>query len=258
MFLFNALKNTSMKSLLLFFALVGLVLPADFKTEQIKKERVKTAYLEKEKPLDGQLKKLGVNLGSLQVYLQAFKHERVIAIWVKNKTDKKYQLLGEMPFCAGSGRLGPKNEQGDRQIPEGFYYINRFHPESKYYLSLGINYPNAADSARNQTGNLGGDIFIHGKCMSVGCIAITDEGIKELYVLTVEAFQNGQVQIPVHIFPAKLTPENMDELEFISRNQPENFKFWKQLKTGYDQFEQYQLPPVISIAENGSYQIEKR
>ena len=258
MLLFNALKSISMKSLLLIFALIGLFLPADFKTEQIKKERLKTAYLEKEKPLEMQLKKLGVSLSSIEVYLQAFKYERVIAIWVKNKTDKKYQLLREMPFCAGSGRLGPKNQQGDRQIPEGFYFINRFHPESKYYLSLGINYPNAADSTRNKTGNLGGDIFIHGKCMSVGCMAITDEGIKELYVLTVEAYQNGQVEIPVHIFPARLTPENMAELAFISREQPENLKFWKQLKTGYDHFELHHLPPVVSFAENGTYEFGKR
>src|SRR6476620_9457013 len=167
-----------MKSLILIFWLAGVLFPADFKTEQIKNERVKTAYGEKEKPLAAQLKTAGVNLATMQVYLQVFKHERLLAIWVKNKSDKNYQLLGEMPFCAGSGRLGPKNQQGDKQIPEGFYFIDRFHPESKYYLSLGLNYPNAADKARSKAENLGGDIFIHGKCMSLGCISITDEGIK--------------------------------------------------------------------------------
>ena len=243
-----------MKILILIFWLAGVLFPVDFKTEQIKFERVKIAYREKEKPLAAQLKTAGVNLATMQVYLQVFKHERVLAIWVKNKTDKNYQLLGEMPFCAGSGKLGPKNQQGDKQIPEGFYFIDRFHPESKYYLSLGLNYPNAADKARSKAANLGGDIFIHGKCMSLGCIAITDEGIKELYVLTIEAFQNGQTQIPVHIFPAKLTSENWKGLNLRYRNYPEILELWKKLQTGYNYFEQNRLPPVVSFAANGTYQ----
>ena len=237
---------------MLFFA--GVWFPADFKSDQIKKERVNIAYREKEKALTARLKNLGVELANIEIYLQAFKHERVIAIWVKNKAEKKYQLLGEMPFCAGSGKLGPKNQQGDKQIPEGFYFIDRFHPESKYYLSLGLNYPNAADKARSKAANLGGDIFIHGKCMSLGCIAITDEGIKELYVLTVEAFQNGQTQIPVHIFPAKLTSENWKKLNLRYRNYPETLEFWQQLQTGYNYFEQHRLPPAVSFAANGTYQ----
>ena len=241
---------------MLFFA--GVWFPADFKSDQIKKERVNIAYREKEKALTARLKNLGVELANIEIYLQAFKHERVIAIWVKNKAEKKYQLLGEMPFCAGSGKLGPKNQQGDKQIPEGFYFIDRFHPESKYYLSLGLNYPNAADKARSKAANLGGDIFIHGKCLSLGCIAITDEGIKELYVLTVEAHQNGQREIPVHIFPAKLTQENMAELELMTRNNPEHLKFWRELRTGYDYFALHRIPPEITFAKNGTYQLLKR
>lgn len=241
--------------LLMFFAACSLFFTADFKTEQIKNERVRSAYLEKEKALAANLKTLGVSLPKLELYLQAFKYERELVIWVKNKSDKQYQRLGSMPFCAGSGRLGPKNEQGDRQIPEGFYYIDRFHPESNYYLSLGINYPNAADKARSKASDLGGDIFIHGNCKSVGCIAITDEGIKELYLLAVEACQNGQTQIPVHFFPARLTQENMAELQFQFREKPQNLAFWQNLKTGYDYFEKNHTLPVVSVQE-GSYRFK--
>ena len=242
-----------MKSLVLIFCIFSFLFPSDFKSQQIKNARVHTAYLEKEKALKTKLKTLGVSLPKLEIYLRAFKYEREIEIWVRNKADAQFQKLGTMPFCAGSGRLGPKNQQGDLQIPEGFYVIDRFHPESSYYLSLGINYPNAADKARSKAPNLGGDIFIHGKCMSAGCIAITDEGIKELYVLTVEACQNGQNQIPVHIFPARLTSENLEELRFQFREKPQYLSFWQNLKTGYDFFEKNRILPAVTV-QNGDYQ----
>lgn len=243
-----------MKILLLFCSL-SFLFSSDFKTEQISNERVRTAYQEKEKALATQLKTVGVDLQNLELYLQAFKYERELVIWVKNRSDKQFKRLGTMPFCAASGRLGPKNQQGDRQIPEGFYTINRFHPESNYYLSLGLDYPNAADKARSKAENLGGDIFIHGKCLSAGCLAMTDEGIKELYVLAVEAYQNGQQQIPVHIFPARLTAENIEALQLQFREKPQYLTFWTTLKTGYDFFEQNHTLPKVAV-QDGVYRFK--
>src|SRR5687768_175707 len=101
-----------MKCLFVFFLFIYVFPVSDFKTEQIKNERVKLAYLEKATLLETQLKVKNIKMASLQLYLQAFKRERIIAIWAKNKTDKTYQLLGEMPFCASSGKIGPKNMQG--------------------------------------------------------------------------------------------------------------------------------------------------
>ncbi len=244
-----------MKSFFVLSFLVSCLFSGDFKSGQIKNERVKNAYLEKAPVLETRLRNQGVAMNTLQLYLQAFKHERVMAVWVKNKADKKYKLLGEIPFCTSSGRLGPKSKKGDGQIPEGYYFIDRFHPESIFHLSLGLNYPNAADRARSKAENLGGDIFIHGKCQSIGCIAITDEKIKELYVLTVEAQENGQEQIPVHIFPARLSSENVDHLTYRYREYPEILNLWEQLKTGYDHFEKYREVPVVTFQKSGNYQI---
>jgi hypothetical protein len=104
-----------------------------------------------------------------------------------------------------AGELGPKRKQGDNQTPEGFYAISYFNPRSDFHLSLHIDYPNRRDRAAGADGvKLGGDIFIHGGCLSEGCLAITDEGIRELYWLAVEARSVGQRRIPVHIFPARL------------------------------------------------------
>jgi murein L,D-transpeptidase YafK len=242
-----------MKSLFCLLAFALLCPVADFKTDQLKNERVKSAYLFHGAGLQNQLKEKGIKPEQLQLYLQAFKHERIILVWVKNVSDARFRLLTEIPFCAGSGRLGPKNQQGDRQIPEGFYFINRFHPESKYLLSLGLNYPNEADRLRSKAPSLGGDIFIHGKCMSIGCIAITDLRIQELYVLAVEAHQNGQTDIPVHIFPARMTAENMENLKFNNPAQPDLIAFWQNLQQGYNQFEAKRTIPDFSVSENGSY-----
>src|SRR5690349_3821376 len=120
-----------MKMLLLLWLLAGFGLRSDFKTEQLKKERVKAAYREKLPMLDALLKSKGLQRSELQLYLQVYKHEKVLEVWAKNKTATQYQLVQTLPFCATSGTLGPKNKQGDGQIPEGFYFIDRFHPESQ-------------------------------------------------------------------------------------------------------------------------------
>ena len=118
---------------------------------------------------------------------------------------KRYDVVG----CMGqdspvSGILGPKRQEDDWQIPEGFYHIDRFQPDSKFYISLGIGYPNTSDKILGVKDNLGCDIFIHGGCATVGCIPITDDQIKELYLVALETQSNSERRIPVHIFPARL------------------------------------------------------
>lgn len=103
-----------------------------------------------------------------------------------------FRLIKDYQICSLSGELGPKRQQGDLQVPEGFYWIDRFNPASNFYLSLGINYPNQFDRILGKSGELGGDIFIHGGCVTIGCIPITDDKIKELYLIAVEAKSNGQ------------------------------------------------------------------
>jgi murein L,D-transpeptidase YafK len=105
----------------------------------------------------------------------------------KNTSDQEFLHIKTYTVCATSGLIGPKRMQGDLQIPEGFYYIDRFNPYSNFYLSLGINYPNTSDRILGDKNNLGGDIFIHGDCVTIGCLPITDSEIKELYIFCVEA-----------------------------------------------------------------------
>ncbi|HET9532720.1 MAG TPA: L,D-transpeptidase family protein, partial [Blastocatellia bacterium] len=149
----------------------------------------------------------------------------------------RFQMVKQYAFCASSGGLGPKRRQGDGQIPEGFYHIDRFNPVSNFHLSLGINYPNRSDRILGGAGRMGGDIFIHGGCATIGCVPITDDGIKELYIVAVAARSYGQSAIPVHIFPTKLDSAGMKRLERKFNGEARLLDFWLNLKLGFDFFE---------------------
>jgi murein L,D-transpeptidase YafK len=137
-------------------------------------------------------------------------------------------------------------------VPEGFYTINDFNPFSNFHLSLGINYPNESDRTLGVKGNLGGNIFIHGDCVTIGCIPITNDCIKEVYLMAVEAKASGQKQIPVHIFPTRFDKGAWIFQTYI--NDKGLTKFWNNLKIGYEYFESHKRLPTISIKKDGSYQ----
>ncbi len=221
----------------------------DFKKEQMKFERVRTAYDEKLAFVNKLLKQKNLKWEGFELYLRAIKADKTLEVWAKDKHHEKFELLISYSFCEVSGTLGPKRKQGDYQTPEGFYFIDRFNPVSNFYLSLGINYPNASDKIIGKSQDLGGDIFIHGDCVTVGCIPLTNDKIKELYLLCIEAKQNGQQKIPVHIFPMKLGNEALEQF----KNNP-NYAFWSNLKAGYDLFKDRAVVPVYkSIDKNGRY-----
>ena len=116
--------------------------------------------------------------------LIGLKHERQLEVW--GELNKKWVMLNSYMFTGFSGHLGPKIEEGDRQIPEGIYKITYLNPKSKYHLSLRVNYPNAFDrkiAKQEKRTGLGGDIMIHGKNVTIGCVPIGDESIEELYLL---------------------------------------------------------------------------
>lgn len=152
-----------------------------------------------------------------------------------------FTLYKTWPICTYSGRLGPKLKQGDRQSPEGFYYINkgRLNPNSSYHLSFNLGYPNAYDRAHGRTGDF---LMVHGDCVSIGCYAMTDDGIEEIYDLVEAALDNGQAFIRVHAFPFPMTDEN---LETMRGNL--NHKFWSNLKQGWDWFEIHDEPPDVNV-----------
>jgi murein L,D-transpeptidase YafK len=245
-----------MKELITLFLLITLSLHGkDFKSEQLKNTRVRNAYESKEKEIHDLLKKNDILMESMEIYIRAFKKERIIELWVRNKKSK-FILLKNYPFCSSSGNLGPKRKAGDNQIPEGFYFINRFNPNSNFYLSLRINYPNNSDRIVSKNKNTGGDIFIHGNCVTIGCIPITDDKIKELYIYAIEAKNNGQENIPVHIFPAKLNDEGIKILTDQYKSEKDLISFWENLKLGYDFFEKSKTLPVISVMIDGKYKVE--
>lgn len=141
--------------------------------------------------------------------------------------------------------MGPKFQQGDGQAPEGFYGIGpeSMNPLSSFHLSINIGYPNAFDRALGRTGDF---IMIHGSSVSIGCLAMTDDKIEEIYYLCDAALAAGQGEIPVHVFPFRMTEARMKE----AANDP-NFAFWKNLQLGYDAFESTRVVPKVKCTRVG-------
>lgn len=192
------------------------------------------------------------------VYIRSFKYDSEMEVWVKNKSSEKYKLFKTYRICALAGSLGPKRMAGDYQVPEGFYYINEFNPRSLYHLSLGLNYPNASDKMLCDLSQPGGDIYIHGSCVTTGCIPITDGQIEELYVLAAHAKDMGQEYIPVHIFPVNFdNPKSVAYLNRFLASFNEFVPFEKSMQNAFYYFDKnHQVPPVIVNAK-GEYVIEE-
>jgi murein L,D-transpeptidase YafK len=210
-------------------------------------DRVKIAYAENEASLKETFKKRGWDW-KFNTFLRVFKAEKELELWIWQ--GDTFKLFKKYPICAMSGDLGRKLKQGDMQVPEGIYRINRFNPKSNYFLSLGLNYPNAADEIAADHEHPGGDIFIHGDCKSAGCMAMTDDKIKEIYLLANEAKKNGQDDIAVHIFPFKMTEENIEK---YGKDYPQWIVFWQSLKRHYDIFEQNKALTSVISDDLGNY-----
>ena len=223
-----------------------------FKPLQLKSARVKAAYQKKWPDLKTLLTSKKIDPTNFDVYLRVFKQEDVLEIWVKNKKETHYTLLKSTPVCAKSGILGPKRKQGDGQVPEGFYEIAAFNPYSSYHLSLKVGYPNKSDAIKAD-GNPGGDIMIHGFCVTIGCIPIENDPIEELYVLCVEA-RNRNRPICVDIYPYHF--DKVKQQDLAKGFDKETLRFWDSLKKAYLYFEPHHCPPKISVDKHGDYLIE--
>lgn len=188
---------------------------------------------------------------SKQIYIRAFKQEQILEVWASD--DVEFKLIKTYKFTATSGYPGPKQREGDLQIPEGFYQLEAFNPESKFYLSFKVNYPNSADSIRNKKEeNLGGDIYIHGSNQTIGCIPIGDSTIAELYWLCVKSYAINPV-IPIHIFPCKMEKKNLTKLY---TKYPAQINFWNSIKPMYRFFQSHKmLGEVTGCDAFGNYQL---
>ena len=188
------------------------------------------------------------------IYIRSFKYDSQLEVWVKYENKEKYKLFKTYKVCALAGSLGPKRMKGDYQVPEGFYYINEFNPRSTYHLSLGLNYPNSSDRILGDSLQPGGDIYIHGKCVTSGCIPIMDQQIEELYILAAHAHSQGQDFIPVHIFPVNFRNERSSAyLSKYLKQFPEYLRLTNQLKQAYNYFEKTKNLPVIMVGSKGEY-----
>ena len=224
-----------------------------FKEIQLKQSRVKTAYEEKEGIVKQYFSEKNLSFMKFQLFIRAFKKEQALEVWIKEKGKEEFTLLHTYDFCTTSGELGPKRREGDLQIPEGVYHINHFNPQSNFFLSLGLNYPNTSDKILSHATKPGGSIYIHGNCVTIGCIPITDDKIKELYILAVEARNNGQEKIPVHVFPTRLDKENVEKLirEYAPNTQVKTF--WKNLEPVYQDFESTKKLKLVKVNKKGEY-----
>jgi murein L,D-transpeptidase YafK len=174
--------------------------------------------------------------------VRLFKQEAELEVWKQDRTGR-FALVRTYPICRWSGDLGPKVREGDRQAPEGFYTITpaQMNPQSAYFLSFNIGYPNAFDKALGRTGS---QLMVHGDCSSRGCYAMTDEQISEIYSLGRESFFGGQRAFQVQAYPFRMTPQNLAK----HRNNP-NMPFWKMIKEGSDHFEVTRQEPKVDVCE---------
>lgn len=191
-----------------------------------------------------------------EIYLRAFKSEGELELWAGPR-GRPLTLVKTYPICATSGVLGPKRRRGDGQVPEGFYRINVFNPRSNFHLSLGVDYPNASDRILGNKGGLGGSIFIHGSCATIGCIPIEDEPIEEVYLVALEL--KGRREIPVHIFPRRMDEAGLRWLQERAGPDAALWQFWRGLAPGYELFEASRRPPLVTVEpKTGRYVFRSR
>jgi murein L,D-transpeptidase YafK len=226
-----------------------------FKQRQLEYPRVRAAFIEKEPRLKTRYSEKGLRYPPANIFIRIFKREKQLEVWA-GSGQNGYQLAEIYDICSSSGGLGPKRARGDLQVPEGFYHISHFNPASSFHLSLGLSYPNRSDRILKKGSDPGGAIYIHGDCVTIGCIPITDDRIKELYVLAVEARAAGQARIPVQVFPARLDSLNFAALKREYAGEAGLIRFWENLKTGYDRFQSSGRVPRVIIDSSGKYLFE--
>lgn len=235
------------------FVAMFLMQSGSFRETQLTHSRVKAAYQDKAEIVENYFTRQQLSYAGFHLFIRGFKKEKDLEVWVKEAGKETYNLLTTYAFCSISGDLGPKRKEGDLQIPEGVYQLNHFNPKSNFHLSLGINYPNASDRILSDRKNPGSAIYIHGNCVTIGCIPITDDKIKELYILAVEARNNGQSNIPVHIFPTRLNDQGIDFLKQNFNASTEKIKFWKNLQVVFKDFENTRQLKNVKTDIEGQY-----
>lgn len=183
------------------------------------------------------------------VLLRIFKHESELELWIDDGA--RYRRFRTWPICTYSGGLGPKQRKGDGQAPEGFYSVGagQLNPYSSYHLGLDLGYPNAYDRAHGRTGSL---LMVHGDCVSIGCYAMGDAQIEQIYTLMAAALSHGQRRVEVHAFPFRFDAPPMRDWRA-----GEWGSFWRELEPAYIAVERTGLAPAITVVD-GHYRVAPR
>lgn len=206
-------------------------------------EREKKVRQRRSADVKALVEKAGLTYPVDEVYLRAFKKEKKLELWA-SKRGEPMTLVKTYDFCSASGELGPKRREGDLQVPEGLYDVPSFNPASNYHLSMKVSYPNASDKVRSDQKFPGGLIYLHGDCVSIGCIAIQDEPIEEVYLISLDAKVRP---IRFDIFPMKL-----DDVSAFDSS--EHVELWKELTPAYTAFEKTKRPAKFSVnSKTGAY-----
>lgn len=196
--------------------------------------------------LEQALSSLGLRLGA-PVFVRIFKEEGELELWLEG-ADGRHVLFRTWPICAWSGTLGPKLREGDGQAPEGFYRVGaaQMNPRSRFHLSFDLGFPNAYDRAHGRSGSF---LMVHGACVSIGCYAMGDAAIEEIYTLAAAAHAGGQRAFDVHAFPFR--PE---DARLAAEKASPWHAFWSELAPAYAVFERSRRPPRIDV-EHGRYAV---
>lgn len=232
-------------------ALLFLCLPALFAfagaDEMPSSKRSDTAYARNAPELTRDLMAAGFTLGD-PLYLRITKQPAELSAYIR-RDDGTYHHFRSWPVCAASGGLGPKKAEGDGKSPEGFYAVapGQMNPASTYHLSFNLGYPNAHDRQNGYTGSF---LMVHGKCVSIGCYAMTDPAIEEIWTLMQAAFAKGQREVPVHIFPFEMTAANLQ-----AHAGQADAAFWRSLAPAWNTFEQSGRVPDIGL-QSGHYVVD--
>ncbi len=220
-------------------------------------ERVARARAQSEAGIREKFRAAGVSYPGA-IFVRWFKREAELELWAQRGAHD-FKRVATYPILKSSGGPGPKRREGDRQVPEGFYTITHFNPESLYHLSLGLDYPNAADRVLSDRDKPGGDIYIHGKDVSIGCAPLGDSMIEELFLAALDARNAGQQRIAVHIFPGRMSgPEWEKYVAAETATRPELASFWAQLAPIYAAFEKRRVVPEVEVKPDGRYVLRAR
>ena len=205
--------------------------------------------------LEKELDEKGLVLGA-PVFIRIFKESKQLEVWMKKRDQKVFSIFKTYKISNyGSGSLGPKLKEGDGQAPTGFYSVSKkqLKPDSDYHLAFNLGFPNAYDRKNGRTGSF---LMVHGSTASIGCYAMTDPLIEEIYLLVEAALKRDQMNVPVHAFPFRMTEERLERAE-VDEKENAWLPEWLNLKSGYDAFERTRKVPDVSVSDEGSYVFSK-